>query len=175
MSQIAIAAALTGGSIITLFSVLIILRLRTYARPGDAGPEASSFSMARYQPMARLLAEDDFAFLAAQPGFKPEIGRKLRSERRRIFRLYLRSIAQDFRRLHAEAREMVAASGAEHAGLVGLLMKQQLKFWQAMTAIELRLAVEWTGLSKIDARGLIEAVEAMRIDLARLSSPATAV
>jgi hypothetical protein len=152
----------------------LLSRLRGYrsaseAEPGDDG----SFSPARYEPMARLLAEDDFVFLAAQPGYRPEIGTKLRRDRRRIFRLYLRALACDFHRLHAHAREMVAASSQEHhERLVGLLLRQQVTFWRALAAIELRLLAERMGLGKVEIRGLVEVVEAMRLDLARFT-PAT--
>jgi hypothetical protein len=161
------AAVITGGTILLLFVILIILRVRAYRKdPEDV--ETGEFTLTRYQPMERLLAEEDFLFLSAQPGYKPEIGAKLRRERRRIFRLYLRELAQDFLRLHAEARRMVADSKAEHADLVGVLLGQQLTFWRRLIAVELRFALGGLNVGSADVRGLLETLEAMRMSLARL-------
>jgi hypothetical protein len=143
----------------------------------DSNPEwndSEGFSLERYEPMSRLLAEEDFLFLAAQPGYRPEMGAKLRRERRRIFRLYLRELAQDFHGLHRQARALVAESHAEHSGLVGLLMHQQITFWRAMAGIELRLAASRLNLANVDVRGLLDSIEAMRLDLARLAAPVPA-
>jgi hypothetical protein len=140
---------------------------------GESG-DSEGFSLDRYEPMSRLLAEDDFVFLAAQPGYRPEMGAKLRRERRRIFRLYLRELARDFRSLHREARAMVAESQAEYSDLVGLLIRQRLVFIRAMGLVELRLTVSRFSLGNVDVRGLLESMEAMRLDLARIIAPAAA-
>lgn len=172
MNWLVAAAVAATGSVVLVAAVLIVVRLLAYRTVGDRPqPETDGFSPARYEPMARLLAEEDFLFLASQPGYKPEIGAKLRRERRRIFRLYLRDLAHDFHLLHAEARAMVAESKAEHAELVGVLMRQQILFWRAMVGIELRLWLDQAGLSKADARRLVESIEAMRLDLARFAGP----
>src|SRR5258708_34531219 len=102
------AVVVTGALAIISLGVLAILRLRAYrgseapleVRPGN---RVLSFSMQRYQPMAMLLTDDDLLFLAAQPGYRPKMGKNFRRERRRIFRMYLRELAGDFHRLHAAA------------------------------------------------------------------------
>jgi hypothetical protein len=161
---------LTSISVMLLFVGLLSTRLFAYTkRRWDPEPDqAEGFSLGRYEPMVRLLSEDDLVFLAAQPGYRPEIGAKLRRERRRIFRLYLQDLAQDFHRLHAEARTMVADAQKEHAELVGVLIRQQVAFWRAMLAIEMRLLTD-VGLGKLDVRGLVESIEAMRLELARFN------
>jgi hypothetical protein len=128
------------------------------------------FSLSRYEPMARLLSDEDFDFIQSQPGFRPEIGRKFRRERRRVFRLYLQELAGDFHRLHARARAAVATLPAEHSALVGILMRSQLRFWYEITALELRLSLSWAG-SSVDARGLVEAIGAMHVEVNRLAAP----
>ena len=171
-----IVAVFIGALAILLAAGWLVTRLLTYkSRPPLNLRENGGFSLARYQPLASLLAEDDFKFLASLPGYRPEIGKKLRSQRRRIFRQYLQELTADFRSLHAAAREMAADSPEQHSELVGILMRQQLTFWRAMAGIELRLAADWMGLNgsgKIDARGLLEGIEAMRLDLSRLAAPA---
>jgi hypothetical protein len=180
MTSFVAVASVAVGSALLFAGVLIVVRLLAYRTVADrAQNETAGFSLARYEPMARLLLEEDFLFLASQPGYRPEIGAKWRRERQRIFRLYLRDLAQDFQRLHAEARAVVADSRAESSELVGVLMRQQIAFWRAMAGIELRLWMNQlglgkAGLTKAGARGLVESIEAMRRDLARFAAPLSA-
>jgi hypothetical protein len=127
------------------------------------------FSSARYEPMARLMDHEDLRFLEAQPGFRPEIGRKFSRERRRIFRLYLRELSQDFHRLHAHARAIAANLPADHAPLVGVLIRQQVRFLFEMAAIELQLRL---GAKSIQARALVNAIAAMHAEIGRVAAPA---
>jgi hypothetical protein len=171
----------TSGSAAAVVAAWMLVRLWAYrpAHPSSVHDsvqpsETGAFSLARYRPMARLLAEDDFLFLAAQPGYRPEVGAKLRRERRHIFRLYLRELACDFHRIHAGARALVAQSGDQHAELVGLLVRQQVTFWRSVAVIELRLLAQGAGLGKVEVWGLVEAVDTMRRELARFAGPALA-
>jgi hypothetical protein len=148
---------------------MILRRRRISAAPEPE--EIIAFSLDRYQPMGRLMAEEDLVFLKSQPGYRPEVGERWKRERRRIFRLYLAELKADFRRLHARARELVARSGADSAGLVDVLMKQQLTFLLATTALEFRLALEWIGIGKVDVKPLMELLEAMRVDLDQRTAP----
>jgi len=86
--------------------------------------------------------------------------------------LYLRELKNDFRRLHEQARELVAQSGAESADLVAVLMKQQTTFWRATTALEFRLALEQMGIGKVDVAPFMQLIEAMRVDLAQRTASA---
>ena len=124
--------------------------------------------------MAALLADDDLAFLQVQPGYRAAMGARWKRERRRLFRLYLQELKSDFRRLHAQAREMVAQSGAESAGLVEVLMKQQVIFLRATSALEFRLALQAMGIGKVDVAPFMQIIEAMRVDLAQRIEPLTA-
>jgi hypothetical protein len=121
------------------------------------------FSMEHYEPMARLLAREDVEYLRDKVGARTA-ARWARS-RRRIFRLYLRDLASDFGRLHAEARLLVAESPEQYAHLVGMLMRQQITFLRTMAEIEIRLALSPVGLVRVEPRKLIQAIEAMRREL----------
>jgi hypothetical protein len=169
------------GWVVTLGSIVVLLatigwiwsQRRAKRATGDVG-ESSGFSLSRYQPMEYLLSEEDFAFLASQPGYEPEIGARWKRERRRIFRLYLDELKRDFQRLHAEARVMAANADAGSSELVGILMRQQITFWRTMAGLELRLALRTAGIGNVNVRPLIELLEAMRMDLARFSGPQAA-
>jgi hypothetical protein len=165
-----VALGLVSGACLFLIAFMFRQVIFYWAISPDAS-DSEVFTLESYEPMARLLSEEDFVFLAAQPGYRPEMGAKLRRDRMRIFRLYLRELAQDFRRLHREARAMVAESQAEYADMVGLLLRQQFTFWLTMTAVELRLVAWPVKHSTVDVRGLLQSMEAMRLDLARFAAP----
>ena len=135
---------------------------------------SADFSLDRYQPMAGLLADDDLVYLQAQPGYRAAMGARWKRERRRLFRRYLHELKSDFRGLHAQAREMVVQSGAESAGLVEVLMKQQLIFLRSTIALEFRLAFHAMGIGKVDVAPFMQLIEAMRMDLAQRTASLTA-
>ena len=167
-----LAWVVTVGSLTVLLWVLtrMLLRRRRNAATLDSD-ETDGFSLDRYQPMERLMAEEDLAFLKSQPGYRPEMGVRWKRERRRIFRMYLAELKADFRKLHAHARELVAGSEADSAALVEVLMKQQFTFMMATTALEFRLALQWIGIGRVDVAPLIQLIEAMRLDLAQRTAP----
>jgi hypothetical protein len=132
-------------------------------------------SLDRYRPMTRLLDSEDLRFVASRPGYRTEVGARLRDSRRRIFRMYLAELSADFQRLHAGARRMAAEAPEQHAGLIPVLMWQQIAFWRSLAAIELRLALSWAGLAPTDARGLLKIVEDLQRALASAApTPASA-
>jgi hypothetical protein len=142
----------------------------------DEGSEMNQveFSAARYEPMARLMSDEDLLFLKAQPGFRPEMGKKFSRERRQIFRLYLQELARDFHRLHAHARLIVASLPADHSPLVAMLIRQQLRFWYELAAIEMHLSFEWASAASIDARALVNALATMHAEISRVAAPTAA-
>jgi hypothetical protein len=133
--------------------------------------------------MGRLLRRDDFDFLAAQRGYNPKIGSKLRRDRQRIFHLYLRELAREFLRLHAQARELAAASPEPHPEIVRTLVRQQAAFWLAIVRIEVSFAagcvyglvMSPTRSPTVEIGALLECIEALRLDAARHLAPAQAV
>ena len=121
--------------------------------------------------MERLLAEEDLLFLESQPGYRPEMGARWKSQRQRVFRLYLTELKQDFRLLHTQARALTAHSDADSADLVGVLIRQQLTFLRAITGVEFRFALQRIGVGRVDIAPLVELMEAMRLDLAQRTAP----
>ena len=168
---VVLAWVVTVGSLILLLWVLtrMLLRRRSFATLDS--DETDGFSLDRYQPMERLMTEEDLVFLKSQPGYRAEIGDRWKREGRQIFRLYLGELKTDFRRLHAHTRELVAASGADSSALAEVLMKQQVTFLMATTALEFRLALHWIGVGQVDITPLTELLEVMRVELAQRTAP----
>lgn len=185
MSWIGSSGLISGGLIATgsaalFLAVWMSMRLRMYRSAGqrntiEGGRGETTFLLWRRDFLAGLVEDADFDFLAAQPGYRRDIGKNLRRARKRIFRMYLCELAQEFHRSHAEAREMVADSSERYAPVVGQLMRQELTFWQSLVRIELSLAVpQFTARRSNKLRrhaldGLFENMQAMRLSLAPVS------
>lgn len=176
MDQVATAAfsgaGIFGGavcvSIVLLMAAFLALRILRYRNASPGNSSLAEFSLDRYRPMVGLLSSEDLDFLAAQPGCNAKILSRLRRDRRRIFRMYLRELAADFRLLHAEARKMAALSPEAHSEVIASLMRQQMTFWFALAAIEFRLLLPHAG--GLDIRELIASVEALRLDVAKMAA-----
>jgi hypothetical protein len=149
---------LTSGSTALTLAWIRARRYKTF----DAGAVGSEgFSPTRYEPMKRLLSEEDFAFLKRRPGVGPTLIRRMRVQRRKVFRSYLCELAADFNRLHEEARMMVAVAPEEYSDLVGILMRTQVRFWSALAGVEVRLALHTIGIGQMDIRSLLAPLEAL--------------
>ena len=157
-------AVVLGGAVVLL--ALVTIRLLLDRASKTSRPSVDEFSSMRYQAMMGLTSEEDFEFLAAQPGYRKEIGVRLRRERRRIFRMYLRALAADFRSLHAAARTLVAEAPERHADLVGMLVGCQVTFWGRMVLVELRLLTPTARLPKLDVESLLQPMESLRLHMA---------
>jgi hypothetical protein len=129
-----------------------------------------SFSVESYAPMERLLERSDVAFLASQPGYRPEIGKRLMRERRKIFRAYLRLLVRDFNQLLGIGKLMVVYSSRDQQEFALSLRRQQLKFYGRVGALHLQLVLYPLGWTSVDARGLLAALGAMRAKVQQLTS-----
>lgn len=156
---------LAGGA------VLVFLLRRMVAGPKTLPASVdwiSDLSAARYRPMQRLLDDEDFAFLASQPGCNRPMLRRMRAQRRRIFRGYLGCLARDFGRVCAALRLLMVYSNHDRADLAGIVYKQQALFALGMLSAQWQLALNACGLGSVDVRGLVRAMEFMRIELRQM-------
>lgn len=132
------------------------------------------FSTARYRPMERLFSEEDFQFLRSQPGFEPALERKLRKQRRLIFRDYLRHLRLDFARLHRAARLLLVLCPEDQPELAKELIRLKLVFWCALAAVEARLALHALGCGPMNVTGLISCTEHTHACIRQLTAPTLA-
>lgn len=132
--------------------------------------ENEEFSASKYAPMGRLLDPEETAYLASQPGTTAADIREFKNARRRIFRMYLRELTSDFTTLHAEARQLVAASPDKNPDLVEMVVRQQIRFWVSVARIELQLGLDAAGLGAVDPRRLLDTVEALHVAVARATA-----
>ena len=128
----------------------------------------SDFSVARYRPMERLLAEEDYRFLESQPAINRATVRRFRAERRAIFRQYLRCLSEDFDRLCGTVQALTLASGEDRPDLAVALAKSRLSFACARLAVQMRLICHWMGFGGVEIRGLVDSLEATWSELQHL-------
>lgn len=156
-----------GGILLLLGFSALLRRLTSAARASeeDMGVWLDSFSITRYRPMERLLSEADYEFLAAQPGYDPSIARQLRAERRKVFRVYLNQLSKDFSRLHQVARLLVLYSPEDRPDLARTLMRQKLVFHVAVLNVRWHLLLNAAGMSNVDVKGLLGAVDQLNLQV----------
>jgi hypothetical protein len=173
MNEILVCVSVISVALLLSFGMLF----QRMIRRGKLGPATAEWlnelGVGRYRPMERLLKEDDYRFLASHRGFRPQIARRLRAERRKIFRGYLRALGRDFTRLTYAMQMLMLNSPQDRPDLAASLMKQKLVFTLALMAVQIRLAMHALGLATVDVRGLLESLDAVRFQFQQLSMTPT--
>ncbi len=164
-----IAAMLPLG-IVGLALAFVFRELISRTSPADYNPAwLEDFSITKYRPMLRLLSEDDYEFLASQAGYKGEIAARLRVERRKVFRSYLRNLVRDFHRLHQTAKLMTLCSTQDRPDLATALLKQRITFSMAVSAVRVRLVLHTVGIGTVEVRNLIASVDYLRTEITTMA------
>jgi hypothetical protein len=142
---------------------VMIARLSKTAADSSVSLEwLDDFSLEKYSVMDRLLDESDFAFLSAQPGYQPSIARRLREERRGIFREYLRQLNRDFNNLVALVQLMVVYGQQDQSALASALWRQRIMFAKSIMLIELRMTLAPLGVPVTGVQGLLTSLGSLQ-------------
>jgi hypothetical protein len=163
--------SLAASACLAVGVVLAFLFRRMMAAPKSLPVSVdwiSDVSIAHYRPMERLLSDEDYEFLASQPGFDKKMLQCLRSERRKVFRGYLARLSRDFNLVSAALRLMMMYSNHDRRDLAGILYKQQALFAFGMLAVQWHLLLDVCGLGTVDVSGLVGAMEFMRLELRQM-------
>ena len=78
--------------------------------------------------MPRLVDQQELTELGGLPGFHNRLLQKLRSERRRAYRLYLAELMSEFRVFEKEALDRAANDPAIDPGFAGEVLKVKVRF-----------------------------------------------
>jgi hypothetical protein len=150
------------------FFLLIRLRVRGVTRVIDGDLSwVENFSVVKYRPMQRLLNEEDVAFLE-DADCNPQSIKVFRKERRRVFRIYLKSLRKDFDRLYAIGKLAALHSEPQGVNLAGALARSRAIFYYALTLVEIRLVLHSLGVGTVDVRALIGALDGITTDVRAL-------
>lgn len=170
MNYLLVGAGVLVAAVAILFACLF-RRLNAPDRERLPNLEwCQGFSIHRYRPMERLFSEEDYQFLAAQCGYSPEMGRRLKAQRRRIFRHYLRGLSRDFSRLHTAARFMLLHAPQDRPDLAIQLFRQRLLFRYALLSVHSTLVLQTLGVGTVDVRRLVQALESMGSQFRQLAA-----
>lgn len=127
--------------LVTAFA-LLFSKLFTRVDENESAAEwLNEFSIETYRPMERLFNEADYEFLAEQPGYHPGIAKKLRAERKKIFRAYLRQLVGDFHRLVHVANLMMVYSGEDRSDLAHQIFRLRVGFYWTVACTEASLSL----------------------------------
>jgi hypothetical protein len=163
-----IGAALAIGTTAAL--VLLIHKLASPARCELVSAEwLSRFSVAKYRPMERLLSQSDMRFLGAQKGYRPKVGRRLRMERIRAYRGYLKCLRADYRKLEAAISLWMAGSSKDRPELALGLLKSRIKFQLGLAHAEWRVVLYGLNIAPAKQVQLVEGLDDLRICLRRVA------
>ncbi len=159
-----------GFSLVLIASVLA--RLFRRCEMADITPEwLESFSVSVYYPMQGLLSDEDFHFLARQPGFDFSLYRKLRRERLLIFHQYLSRLVSDFNRLHTVARVLIARGQQDRSDLIVRLFKLKFRFTLAVMRSEISYLCCRIGVGTLATQSMIARLEDMSAELRGIAEP----
>ncbi len=158
------------GFLLVLF-VTIFVTLRSH-RNADCVPieNLDVFSLAaRYRPMMRLLDESDFELVSAVGD--PALLRRLRSQRRTIFRGYLRSLRRDHARLCSHMRALLLQGDADRSDAILALHRAELSFRFTVISVSSKLMFHAVGFHDVKVWGLMDGFEKVRLQAESISVP----
>jgi hypothetical protein len=125
-------------------------------------------SVDRYQPMKRLLAEDDLKQCRSRADYTPELAAEFRRERCRIFRGYLRCLQTDFQRVSMALRIVMVQSRYDRPDLASALVRSQRHFAFGLALVHCRLVLYQFGLAGVDVADLLKVFDTARLELRSL-------
>jgi hypothetical protein len=161
----ALLIVIAAGSASLMF--LGRMRMLDVARPANSNasrlPDAD-----RYRPMLRLLSDSDLNFA----GVNVALRNRIRSQRREMFRGYLRCLARDYGILLSGIRTIMVESNVDRPDLAKALAKNRTMFALALCRIEVNLQLHALGMGNVDVSGLVDALGALR-GIANVMTPAT--
>jgi len=128
---------------------------------------------ARYRPMQRLLDATEHALLRSHPACTRKLLRRLRNGRIAAFRGYLACLSTDYRRVCTAIKLLMVQSAHDRPDLAALLVRQTATFTLLLMLAEFRLHLFALGIGRVEAGGLVAALDNLRVQLHALM-PATA-
>lgn len=161
------AFAFVIGIALTVTIALCLRRSTSALYPSKRSIDLVTLAM-RYQPMLRLLDGDDFRFLGEFGDTR--LIRQARSERRAIFRAYLRCLRRDHARVCAQIRYVIVNSDVDRKDLAAALSQFERSFQVLIVLVYLRLLLHQLGIGSISASRLMTNLEKLRMEAAGLSA-----
>jgi hypothetical protein len=155
-----LATFVLGSAIVLLLRITIASRLKL--------SEGMDLSWRDYRPLHRLLDPVDFDYLRRRGVNEARI-QKLRVDRRKIYRMCLRSLARDFNQVHAALNMLIVQSREDRSALAAELAKQRFVFYRNLLLLEFRLNLHACGFERVPAINLLQPMEILQAQLRQMA------
>jgi hypothetical protein len=168
---------IAGALIALLLGTATVLLLRTFLTTCMSYVQSfdrADLSWSDYGHFKRLLDPADFEFLRRR-GVAEEKIKKLRRERRQIYKLCLRSLAADYNRVQQALNMVLVQSETDRPDLAAMIARQKVQFYRSLMIAEASLILHACGVDRIPSVDLVRPFVALQEQLQQLSlSPAMA-
>jgi hypothetical protein len=144
------------------FLAFLAVRLRiSRAAKYDFDPDwYAAFSTEKYRLMLKLLVDHDHGFSQLRSG---RIRKRIRAERRNLFRGYLRNLVRDFDRLFRAARLMSVHADRDCSNVAIELIRLRANFLLKLAGVHFSLTMHALDISAPTAlESLVESLESAK-------------
>lgn len=125
-------------------------------------------SVDRYQPMTRLLSEEDLRFLRSHGGSHPTALAEFRRQRCEVFQSYLRCLHSDFQKVCMALKIIMVQSRYDRPDLARVLIRGQRAFVFGLMMVQVRVLLYRWGLASVEVGSLLSLFDAARLELRTL-------
>jgi len=168
-NQATLVALLTPTLIVIGVSILALRRIASLKRrPSLPADWIADLSVDRYQPMYRLLDEDDIRFLRSQPGATPALMKRLRRQRCQLFRGYLHSLERDFHAASEALMLLLLESPSDRRDAIRALLASRVKFALGIFRVRCRLQLYRWNVGRESVAPLVSLFEGLQLELLAL-------
>jgi hypothetical protein len=142
--------------------------LRKLTRP-QVSAESIDLEWQASSPIDRLLDPAEFEYLRAR-GLSEQRISKLRTQRRSLFRAYMRRLTQEFNVAYDALQTLVVSGTVDRPDLVAELGRQRLRFYRGLVAVEVRLRLNALGFDSVPVPtlDLIRPLERLHLEFCSL-------
>jgi len=143
-------------------------RLSAPARLPVTAAWIDELSVDRYQPMRRLLGQEDLRFLQSHQGITARTAAEFRQQRCRIFQSYLDCLHSDFQRVCLALKIVMVQSRYDRPELAALLLRSQRTFMLSLVMVRARVLLYRFGLGTVEVGSLLKLFDSARLELRSL-------
>ena len=158
-----ISIILVTLALIGLFLLLKQVSSRSSAFHGDNTSSDSNtdreFLSDYYRPMIRMLDARELATARELTGIADSDYSRFRKSRIRSFRIYLKDMRCDFRRIEFKMRYLMLSASTQEADLVQRLNRLKADFQLKLLRVELELFLFRFGIGTVDVASLVAMLE----------------
>lgn len=156
------------GAVLASLAILAVVLHRRLRAPASLPVTAAwidDLSVDRYQPMRRLLGDEDLHFLRGHRQISAKQAAEFRLQRARIFQSYLDCLHSDFARVCLALKVVMVQSRYDRPELAALLIRSQRVFLLNMAMVRAQVLLYRWGLGTVEVGSLLRLFDTARLEL----------